>query len=106
MVTSAAPKKASLDDWHQADITAALHKAGWTISALGLANGMSRSTLANAYSKSYPKAERIIAEAIGVPVQNVWPSRWNEDGTPKPRGIRAMQFSARERAAKKLAATA
>ena len=91
-------KNSSQDDWHQADILAALHKAGWTLAALGKFHGLSRSTLTHAFNRDYPAAEQRIAEAIGVTPQAIWPSRWNADGTKKPRGTRAMQFNAMERA--------
>jgi len=87
--------KASREDWHPADIKAALEKKGWTLSALGRHYGLtSSSTLAHAFARSYPLGERRIAEAIGVPVQTIWPSRWNEDGTQKQRGLRAMRIAA------------
>jgi len=91
-------KNSSQEDWHQADILAALHKAGWTLAALGKYHGLSRSTLTHAFNRDYPAAELRIAEAIGVAAQVIWPSRWNADGTKKPRGTRAMQFNAMERA--------
>ena len=39
-----------------------------------------------------------IADAIGVAPQVIWPSRWNPDGTPKPRGAHVLNHTARERA--------
>ena len=41
--------------------------------------------------RSYPANERRIAEAIGVPVQEIWPSRYYPDGSKKPRGLRAIR---------------
>lgn len=98
MMASNHPKKASREDWHPADILAALRKAGWTLAALSAAHGLARSTLTHAFARSYPLAEQRIAEAIGVPPQTIWPSRWNDDGTQKPRGMRALQFNAMARA--------
>lgn len=62
-------------DWHRADVVAALKKSGWSLSALGRAHGLSSNTLKSALSTSYPKAERIIAEAIGVDASDIWPER-------------------------------
>lgn len=84
MDTSKSQKKASRQDWHPADITAALRKAGWSYSQLALAHGYaSKSALCNALKGPYPKAERIIARAIGVehPMQ-IWPSRYDASGQP------------------------
>ncbi len=91
-------KKASHEDWHPADILASVKKAGWTLAALSEYHGLERSTLTHALARSYPKAERRIAEAIGVAPHVIWPSRWNPDGTPKPRGVHALHFTARQRA--------
>ncbi len=91
-------KKASLEDWHPADILASVRKAGWTLAALAEHYGLERSTLTHAMSRSYPLAEKRIADAIGVAPQVIWPSRWNPDGTQKPRGAHALQFNARQRA--------
>ncbi len=88
------PKKASQSDWHPADIKAALEKAGWTLRSLAAHHGISGSgTLSHTFLRSYPLNERRIADAIGVPVQKIWPSRYHPDGTKKPRGLRALRES-------------
>lgn len=38
--------------------------------------GLSADTLKNALHRSYPKGERIIADALGVEPANIWPSRY------------------------------
>lgn len=62
-------------DWHRADVIAALHKRGWSIKRLAEENGLSPSTLRSALEKSYPKSERLIAQAIGVTPEDIWPER-------------------------------
>ena len=62
-------------DWHRADVIAALHKRGWSIKALAEAHGLAPSTLRSALDKPYPKSERLIADAIGVPAEFIWPER-------------------------------
>lgn len=64
------------EDWHQADIVASLKKAGTNLSALSKKSGYSRNNLRNALYRKYPKAEQIIAEAIGVAPADIWPSRY------------------------------
>lgn len=54
---------------------AALHKSGQTLRQLSLSNGYSADTLGAALVRSYPKAERIIAEALNLPVATIWPER-------------------------------
>ncbi len=64
------------EDWHRADIIAALKKSGTTMSALSRANGLASTTLANALRFPWPKGEQIIAEQIGVSPEDIWPSRY------------------------------
>jgi len=71
------PKKQPSQDWHPADIKAALEKAGWSLSRLSLHHGYAtRTTLKTALHRSWPKGERLIAEAIGVEPTVIWPSRY------------------------------
>lgn len=94
-MTTASAKKASREDWHPADIKAALHKRGITLRAIAEACGLTDSTsLSAAMVRSYPINEKRIADALGIPPREIWPSRYYEDGTPKPRGFRAVQCNA------------
>lgn len=63
-------------DWHPADIIAALKKRGTSLSALSRQAGLASSTLANALIRRWPKGERLIAEALGVPPEKIWLSRY------------------------------
>lgn len=67
----------SYSDWHRIDIVAALHKEGLTMRDLSTRAGLRPDTLKNALARSYPKGERIIADALGVLPQDIWPSRYN-----------------------------
>lgn len=88
-------KKASQDDWHPAKVKMELHMRGITLSGLAEAHGLtSSSTLSAALTRSYPANEKRIADAIGVHPKIIWPSRYNEDGTRKPQGFRAVQCTA------------
>lgn len=69
--------KKTAEDWHRADIIAALHKAGWSLRQLSLQHGYSQaSTLKNALDRPWIKGERIIAEAIGKPAEEIWAGRF------------------------------
>ena len=61
---------------HRADVVAALHKRKLSLSKLGRANNLSPHTLKNALDKSYPKGEKIIADALGVRPESIWPERY------------------------------
>lgn len=63
-------------DWHPADIVAALRKSGWSLRRLSAAHEYHPTTLKHALAKPYPKAERIIAAAIGHAPGDIWPSRY------------------------------
>ncbi|TEA26508.1 helix-turn-helix domain-containing protein [Candidatus Schmidhempelia bombi] len=65
-------------DWHRADIIAAIKKKGTTLSEVSRTTGYAPSTLSNAFSHSWPKAEKIIADTIGVHPSEIWPSRYNK----------------------------
>lgn len=68
--------KQNYTDWHQADIIAALRKRGTTLSAVSRNAGLSSSTLSNALSRSWPKGEKVIAQALDVHPSVIWPSRY------------------------------
>lgn len=70
------PQKKAPQDWHSAEIIAALKMRGTNMSALSRANGYSRYALRNALYRPYPKAEKIIASAIGIAPERIWPSRY------------------------------
>ena len=72
-----APKKAA-EDWHRADVVAGLRKKGWSLRQLSKEAGLSESTLKTALDRPYPKAERIIAAAIGVTPETIWPTRYEK----------------------------
>ncbi len=70
-------QKKQPEDWHQADIVAAVKKTGTSVNALSLAKGFARGTLRNCFKRTdCPQYERIIAERIGVSPAEIWPSRY------------------------------
>jgi lambda repressor-like predicted transcriptional regulator len=82
-------KKANQEDWHPADIKAALEKKGWTLKALAAYHGLKgSSSFSHVFERSFPLNEKRIADALGVKPQSIWPSRYYPDGTKKPRGRR------------------
>lgn len=85
MTTRTSPKKPAPQDWHPADIVAALRKAGWSSRSLARHHGYHPSALAKAMHRPYPRAERLIAQAIGVPPETIWPARYAERGKDSTR---------------------
>lgn len=74
--------RAQKKDWHPADVVAALWKRGVSMRALSLQAGYSPGALKHALRRPYPRAEKIIADAIGVHPMEIWPSRYTADGYP------------------------
>ena len=69
--------KGSQQDWHRADIVAALHKLWLTLSQLSRHHGLAARTLNNAFERRYPRAERLIAQALDMNPEDIWPSRYH-----------------------------
>ncbi|ECA7919362.1 transcriptional regulator [Salmonella enterica subsp. enterica serovar Chichester] len=67
-------------DWHSADIIAALHKRGTSLAAVSREAGLASSTLANALSRPWPKGEWLIARALNLHPAEIWPARYEEEG--------------------------
>ncbi|ELD8602514.1 helix-turn-helix domain-containing protein [Enterobacter roggenkampii] len=80
MSTFESAKKSQKDsDWHRADIVAALHKQGWSLRRLSLHYGYkSAGALKNALDRPWPKGQQIIAEAIGIAPESIWPTRYHK----------------------------
>ncbi|OOR96759.1 DNA-binding protein [Canicola haemoglobinophilus] len=71
-------KKTAEQDWHRADILAELRKKGWSLRSLANEGKVSYNTLKSVLDKPYPKMERLIANAIGVPPEIIWAGRFAE----------------------------
>lgn len=90
-----APKKASQEDWHPADVIAALRKRGITLRALAVKHGIKdSSSFSAALVRSLPANEKRIADALELHPKDIWPSRYNTDGSRKLQGFRAIQSTA------------
>ncbi|MCI4224848.1 transcriptional regulator [Dickeya dianthicola] len=73
--------RARKSDWHSANIIAALRKKGTSLSAVSREAGLSSSTLANALYRPWPKGEWLIANALGIKPEEIWPSRYYDPKT-------------------------
>ena len=63
-------------DWQPADIIAALKMRVTSLTAVSRNAGLASSTLTNALNRRWPKGERLIAEALGIAPEQIWPSRY------------------------------
>ena len=78
MNTLVSQKKAAPEDWHRADIVAAVRKKGLSLRAIAVHEGLSPGALSNALDRPWPKGERLIAAAIGVDPELIWPTRYEK----------------------------
>lgn len=68
-------------DMHPEDVKAEIRKRGTTVAGLAKANGLSVQTLSRAiHARTSAAAESIIADFIGRPAKDIWPTRYDETG--------------------------
>ena len=78
-----AVKKTSHQDWHPAEVVAALRMKGYSLRQLALLNGYGNAnSMTTALHRPYPLAEAIIAEALSLRAPEIWPTRYGPDGKP------------------------
>ena len=75
-------------DMSPAMIVAHLHERGCSLRGLARAHGLNHTTLAQALRGSYPASERIIAAALRMRPQQIWPSRYARRLRPQKGGAR------------------
>lgn len=79
--------------WHRQDIIAAVRKKGSSLAGIGRQLGLSRATMAWALINRHERANRAIAEFIGVPAHELWPDWFlaTSPSAPKPTSQRGKQ---------------
>jgi len=70
-------------NWRPALIKAELELRGLTLAELSRRHGYSPTAAGRALRTSWPEMERLIAQAIGVTPQTIWPDRYTAEGMPK-----------------------
>jgi Ner family transcriptional regulator len=70
------------DDWHPADVLAALKKRGKTLSGISTAHGYHATAAGKALKQPWPAMEAVIAAAIGLAPEDIWPNRYNRRRLP------------------------
>jgi Ner family transcriptional regulator len=82
MKAAAPPDTPPVDDWHPADVLAALKKRGTSLSGLSIAHGYHPTAAGKALKNAWPAMEAIIARALERAPSEIWPSRYGPDGMP------------------------
>jgi Ner family transcriptional regulator len=72
-------------DWHPADVLAALKKRGKTLSGISIAHGYHATAAGKALKQPWPAMEAVIAAALGVEPEEIWPTRYARN-RPAPPG--------------------
>lgn len=72
-------------DMHPEDIKAQIRKRGQTLEGLARANLLSGQALRNALRVPVRAGELVIADFLGKPPQDIWPSRWDAEGNRRIR---------------------
>ena len=82
--------------WHAEDIKAALRKKYGNLQKAAAAWGTTQPSISNVLTDASRsmKLERRISEDLSISLHELWPDRWNADGTPKPRP-RAVAYELR-----------
>ncbi|MFS1703770.1 helix-turn-helix domain-containing protein [Alteromonas sp. AMM-1] len=71
------------NDWHPADIIAAIRKQELTLTELAIQNGLPNRACQTAIRKPHKKAEEVIASQLGLHPMQIWPSRYHSNGKRK-----------------------
>lgn len=69
-------KRQANGDWHNAYIKAELEKVGTSLRQLSEDNGYQPDTLKDVLRRTFPRAQEIVAAAIGQEAAEIWPSRY------------------------------
>ncbi len=77
-------------DTHPEDIKAMIRKRGCSLEALSLRLGYCRSAVDTALRRPWPAVQAGIASFLGVEPTDLWPSRYEANGSPK-RASRAAE---------------
>lgn len=99
-------KKPGPRDWSSHYIVFRLRERGMTLRRLSRLNGYSPNSATVATRVPWPKMERLIAKALGVTPQEIWPSRYHADGSPKGPRRRALFLKHSTAASRRNAQTA
>ncbi len=95
-------------DKHPEDIKALIRKRGLSLEALSLRLGYSRVVVGMTLRRPWPAVEAGIASFLGVDPVQIWPSRYEADGSPRrkasaSRSIRSERAESRLRQKRKAA---
>ncbi|MEE9374816.1 MAG: helix-turn-helix domain-containing protein [Rhizobiaceae bacterium] len=88
--------------WDKHSIKAEIHRRGQTLNGLGAKFGLNAGDISKALSCRFPSAELVICQFLQVPINQLWPDRYDSDGYPiryihRPSAGMPMSKAARNR---------
>lgn len=80
---------------HEADILAAVRKSKFRfLPAIAQRYGVSDAALRAAFRRPQRQAERVLSQALNIPLHELWPDRWDSQGNRLVQRGRARMRSA------------
>lgn len=73
-----------------------IHMRGTSMAQIAADAGVSRQALYQAFHKTYPRMEKVIAEALDMAPKELWPERYDADGLPHYRMGRPKKSTSKE----------
>ena len=86
-------------DWPPEKVKAAIYEKGVSMESLAIGAGRSASVVRIALRRKCPTGERVVAELLGIPAHEIWPSRYHPDGRSISRPTSPADVTAKRRAA-------
>ncbi|MFT8209635.1 MAG: helix-turn-helix domain-containing protein [Symbiopectobacterium sp.] len=71
-------KEDLVSDWHPEIIKAEIHKLGLSFRTLSLQAGYKKYSLKSVLRTPCKPYQQIIADAIGIPPEQIWPTRYHK----------------------------
>ena len=84
--------------WDRHAILAEIKRRDGTLAAFAGRTSVSASEISAALGSPYPKAEKAIAAALGIPVQTLWPDRYWPNGRRRSTSSRVLPQRASQNA--------
>jgi Ner family transcriptional regulator len=72
-----------------------VHLQGKSLAQVATDAGVKRSTLYTVFVKTYPRMEKVVADAVGLPPAVLFPERYDDDGLPTYRMGRPKKSTAK-----------
>lgn len=83
-----------MKDLAPAEIKKLIYQAGQTVTGLAVLGGFSAPAVTIAFKRKSPFVQQYIANFLGMRPQEIWPSRYNANGSPVRMDSRGRQIGA------------